>query len=258
LVFLSTFFLSSIAGFCQDKKAIEKDLVDCFVKRAQYNDSIDPNTAPAPADTACTNKLLYYTSKFPATLAMDFPSLRAQDVNILTSDDSIFRIYVWHEWLGIKNVSYKSVFQYKVKEKTKSCLLPHSDTSLTGASQAFYDAIYTVKPDSDKTYYLVTYLNKYAPNLREEGVKVFSIEKGKLNDTVHLFKTKTGLHNELSYKYNVMATGEAASNNGIVFDTAKISIDIPVVEDAGKMTEKHITYKFNGQYFERPVAKKEK
>ncbi len=276
--------LLSISCFAQDEKAIEKDLVNCFKKRAIYNDSMllvygidmpkgggiipplhdssmTPYSSPiVPVDTNLANRVLYYTSKYPVTLTADFQLLQAQDVNIMSSDDSLFRIYVWEEQHNMVRRFYRAVFQYKTGSKVNSCLLPHADTSLTGAAQAFFDNMYTLVT-ATKTYYLATYVNKYTATNREEGVKVFAIDsnkvKGKmkyhLNDTVHLFKTKTGLHNELSYKYDIVASGDAGSDNGISYDSASQSIEIPVITESGKMTESHITYKFNGQYFERVV-----
>ncbi|HXB13178.1 MAG TPA: hypothetical protein VNZ45_14425 [Bacteroidia bacterium] len=278
--------LLTISCFAQDEKAIEKDLVSCFKKRAIYNDSmllkygIDPphvmiistkdsgmtpfSTPIVPVDTNLANRVLYYTSKYPVTLTADFQLLQAQDVNIMSSDDSLFRIYVWEEQHNMVRRFYRAVFQYKAGSKVNSCLLPHADTSLTRAAQAFFDNMYTLVT-ATKTYYLATYVNKYTATNREEGVKVFAIDsnkvKGKmkyhLNDTVHLFKTKTGLHNELSYKYDIVASGDAGSDNGISYDSASQSIEIPVITESGKMTESHITYKFKGQYFER-VLEEEK
>jgi len=282
LPLLLIIILCSFNSFAQDEKSIEKDLVSCFKKRAIYNDSImlkydiDPphsgmfiatdssvkgfSTPIVPVDTNLANRVLYYTSKYPITLTADFQLLQAQDVNIMSSDDSLLRIYVWEEQHNMVRRFYRAVFQYKAGSKVNSCLLPHPDTSLTGATQAFFDNVYTLVT-ANKTYYLATYINKYTPTNREEGVKVFSIDSVKvknkmkyhLNDTVHLFKTKTGLHNELSYKYDIVTSGDAGSDNGISYDSASQSIEIPVITESGKMTESHITYKFKGQYFERVV-----
>jgi hypothetical protein len=267
--FVLILFFSS-DSFGQAIKALEKDLVSTFIAQRAYHDSIDEiirhDSVRANLifnmthiDSLCQNKMIYYTSKFPQTIGMDFKLLRTQDVYIISSDDSLFRIYVWNERRCMGTPVYKSVFQYKTGDDVKSCLLPHSDTTITGASLGFYDAIYTLTAN-DKTYYLATYLNRYKPNFREEGLKIFTIEKGKLNDTAHLIKTKTGLHNELSYKYDVAASGDAGSDNGIVFDTAEVTIQIPVIlEENSKMTSRQITYKFTGQYFEKVEAtKKEK
>jgi len=247
-------------------KAVEKDLVGTFIEQKAYHDSVNElirhdslklfgMLTMVHIDSLCVNKMLYYTIKFPQTIGMDFKSLRTQDINIMTSDDSLFRIYVWNERRVLAGPAYKSVFQYVTDGKVKACVLPHVDTALTGAGMAFFDAIYTIVINN-KTYYLATYLNRYNPTMREEGIKVFTIDKGVLNDTVHIIKTKTGLHNELSYKYDVIASGDAGSDNGIVYDTANVSIEIPVVLEGGKMTSRHITYQFKGQYFEKLEGKK--
>src|ERR1700722_3390912 len=150
------FGLFSFPAFAQDKKSIGTSLVDCFKKRTAHNDSIlmgsniaiNPLTGRAlkdtttvieytapivPVDTNLANRVLYYTNKFPVTLGMDFQLLRTQDVNIMTSDDSIFRIYVWEEQHTLVRHAYRSVFQFKTGSKVKSCLLPHTDTAITGA-----------------------------------------------------------------------------------------------------------------------------
>jgi len=42
-----------------------------------------------------------------------------------------------------------------------------------------------------------------------------------------------------------------------VYYTANVSIEIPVVLEGGKMTSRHITYQFKGQYFEKLEGKKD-
>jgi len=220
LLFVALISFSSPTVYSQAIKAVEKDLVNTFAEHHAYQDSINElikhdstrlngMITMTHLDSLCLNKMLYYTSTFPQTMGMDFEMLRVQDVNIMTSDDSLFRIYVWNERRMLAGPAYKAVFQFRVGDKVKSCVLPHADTSLTGASLAFYDAIYTITINN-KTYYMATYLNRYSPGMREEGIKVFTIDKGKLNDTVHIIKTATGLHNELSYKYDVVASGDAS------------------------------------------------
>ncbi|HTA83783.1 MAG TPA: hypothetical protein VK783_12635 [Bacteroidia bacterium] len=269
LKLLTAFLIILICGAAKGQaiKAVEKDLISTFIDQKAYHDSVNElirhdslklfgMLTMVHIDSLCVNKMLYYTSKFPQTIGMEFKSLRTQDINIMTSDDSLFRIYVWNERRVLAGPAYKSVFQFKTNDEVKSCVLPHPDTALSGAGLAFFDGIYTIVINS-KTYYLTTYLNRYNPTMREEGIKVFTIDKGVLNDTVHIIKTKTGLHNELSYKYDVIASGDAGSDNGIVYDTADTAIQIPVVLEGGKMTARHITYKFKGQYFEKLEGKKD-
>lgn len=258
--------LCSCSLYGQAIKALEKDLVNTFIEHREYHDSVNEiirrdstrlnsMLTMAHIDSLCLNKILYYTSKFPQTIGMDFKLLRAQDVNIMTSDDSLFRIYVWNERRMLSGPAYKSIFQYKAGGKVMSCTLPHPDTALTGAYLAFFFSVYTVTINK-KTYYLVTYLNKYKPVLREEGIKVFTIAKDKLNDTCKIIRTETGLHNELSYKYDVTALPDGGNDNEVFYDTVKRAIEIPVVLENGKLTDGHITYKLKGKYFEKVEPKK--
>lgn len=287
------FIVALFAGlpFCsyaQDEKAIETTLRNCYSisqirndslalaavlsdnlkyakQRMDSRDTIPPHEVLFKQDTTFISRLLYYTGKVPATLHMQFNTLHQRDVNIMSSDDSIFRIYTWKQTYSSYRRGAATVFQFKAGSNVKACTLPHSDTALTGSSQAFYDAVYTL-PTKTKTYYLASYINKYATTMREEGIKVFCIDSGKvkgkmqywLNDTVHIILTKSGLHNELSYRYDVVASGDAASDNGVSFDSASQSIEIPVITSSGKMTESHIRYQFKGQYFERVEEDKPK
>ena len=106
-----------------------------------------------------------------------------------------------------------------------------------------------------KNYYLVTYYGIFDLYIRGEGIRVFSIENGKLNAQAKLIKTQKGLTNKLYYTYdqqenNLDVMGDAT----LTYDSKLKTITFPVVIDngeEGKLTDNFITYKFTGQYFEK-------
>ena len=65
-----------------------------------------------------------------------------------------------------------------------------------------------------------------------------------------IIKTKTGLHSQINYGYDLSKTDEKVTSE-IHFDAGTQSIYVPIVLEQGKLTNKYIIYKFTGQYFER-------
>ncbi len=86
-----------------------------------------------------------------------------------------------------------------------------------------------------------------------QGIQIFAIENGKLNDDVKLIKTASGLHNKLYYDYdfNWWDTHDDLLNAYIHYDAITKTISIPVVMADGHVTKNFIYYKFTGQYFEK-------
>ena len=82
-------------------------------------------------------------------------------------------------------------------------------------------------------------------------MQVFTIENGKLIDDIKLIKNNSGLHNQLYYDYDLLARVYLKVKPSIYFDDVSNTIFVPLVDGNGKVTNKYITYKFTGQYFEK-------
>jgi len=260
---VALFLFPVFSSFGQNLKAIDRELQDDFIMLQTYNlyhtstPAKYPNDSIVRIDSLCIKKLRHYGAKVPATISYEFKMLHVADVNIMTSDDSLFRMYVWNSFISRKGgwAMYDMVFQYNPGDSVRACTMPHPDQKTS--TTAFYNAVYTIKGD-EKTFYLATYENKDTGKKREEGIKLFTIEKGKLNDTVKGIKTATGFHNEVNYIYDIGTKEDPSPDNGISYDTATATVEIPVVLEGGKMTERHIKYHFNGKYFEKVEKKEEK
>ena len=156
------------------------------------------------------------------------------------------RIYSWDDMTGGTMRYFVNVFQYKSGTKTIAML----DAPGTGDDyRPAYEILYTFKTQG-KTYYLVTTLEIGSSKDLEKGIQVFSIENGKLNTDARIIRTKSGLHSQITYDYDLSRTSEKIHSE-IRFDTNTQSIYIPVVVENGRLTNRYIVYKFTGQYFER-------
>ena len=247
----------------QTPKQIEDDLLKSFKKidywedyRNSNKDNVDKSMLGNDSlDKACdafAGILKSYTSKYPFTIEQKFSSI-AQNrnsipknkVNILTSTDGLFRIYSWDTRSDGTMYSFADVFQYKTGLKTKSSLISESDSG-QWKYVYYYSDLYTLNVDS-KTYYLAIYNGAYNHIEAGQGIQIFTIENGKLNDDVKLIRTNSGLHSQLYYEY--LFDGSKADN--ISYDPVQQTISLPVVMGKGKVTNKRIFYKFTGQYFEK-------
>jgi hypothetical protein len=255
--------LSSSSLFAQTPQQIENDLLRLF-KRIDYweeyrnsnKENIDKSARGNDSlDKACdifAGKLKYYTSKYAFTINQEFSSIAQKrnsitknKVNILTSTDGLFRIYSWDTRSDGTMYSFADVFQYKIGAKTKSSLISESDSG-QWRYVYYYSDLYTLNVNS-KTYYLAIYNGAYNHVEAGQGIQVFAIENGALNNDLKLIKTGSGLHSQLYYEY--LFDGD--KKDDIKYDPVQKTISLPVVVAKGRVTNKRILYKFTGQYFER-------
>lgn len=90
-------------------------------------------------------------------------------------------------------------------------------------------------------------------------IKIFSIENGKLNSNTKLIKTSGGIKNELGYELEFTVSSNRENPSVLsFFNTLDIQynsknkiINIPLILDDSKITDKRIRYQFKGKYFEK-------
>ena len=253
LVYL-LFFIPCVT-FCQTPKAIEADLVKSF-KRIDYwygkkgDTTLDILTATdslAKANDVFGRKLQHYTSTYPFTINQKFPGFANTDLTIEGSSDGQFRIYSWDTYMGGTMHDFANVIQYKSGQKTNSIL----DTA-SGENEKYiysYADLYNMSANNH-VYYLAPYYGIFSGKDRGEGIRIFLIENGKLIDA-KLIKTTSGLRSKVYYDYNSFSVTKNIKDADIHYDPALKTISLPVVVGDGKVTNKRIVYKFNGQYFEK-------
>lgn len=258
LFLLISCFLAPAALFAQTPQSTEADLLKSFEKIAYWDQRLSDTTVNASdsldnANEVFGEKLKQATEKYPATIAQSFASLKKERLDIFTSSDGLFRIYSWDMGGGGTMREFENLMQYKTGNTTKSELFVSSQE--TGVP--FYSNLYTFKA-VNKTYYLgitgIIESSRYAGT----GIKIFAIENGKLNTNVKLLKTGSGLKNEISYEYDFGSIAHIpyGKRPTITFDAVTQTIRMPLVDTKGNITAKIITYKFNGQYFEKVILAK--
>jgi len=237
--------------FAQSPKAIEADLLKAYKKIdywVEQRNKLDISDSLKKANDVFSKKLIDYTEKYPYTIAQAFNSLKKENLDIVGSADGLLRIYSWDTWLGGTMVVFENVFQYKVGDKTQSIFHPIEWGRNVGTYQFYKISTFSVK---DKTYYLVLYYGIYGGSNYGQGIQVFAIENGKLNENVKLFKTPTGFNSKLYYSYHLFTEADRKVKLSISFDPASQTIKIPLIANEGKITHKFITYKFTGLFFEK-------
>ena len=250
------FYLLCGSLAAQTPQAIEADLLRSFKKIGEWdtNQRTGVNGASdslVKANEVFGKKLQQITERHLSTITQTFALLEKERLDISTSADGLFRIYSWDTWQGGTMHDFANVMQYRSGSGTASTLL----VGLDGNNEPSYAKLYTFK-SKGKTYYLGVYRTISSSKDAGMGIKVFAIENGKLNDAVKIIKTSTGLRNKLYYSYDFFSVVNIAFEKRptITFDTATQTIRMPLVNANGKVTNKIITYKFNGQYFEKGKA----
>ncbi|MES2269200.1 MAG: hypothetical protein V4520_20720 [Bacteroidota bacterium] len=244
--------LATANTFAQSPKAIEADLLKSFKRISYWDDNKRNNDngddSLQKANEVFAKKLKTYTEKYTFTLSEPLTSLKKERLDIFTSTDGLLRIYSWETWMGGTMRDFSNLMQYKSTNSTKAILL----TSDPDNYIPFYNNLYTFKTVS-KTYYLGIYNNIYSTKDAGTGIRVFSIENGKLNSDTKIIKTQSGLKSKIYYTYDFFSVVNIAFElrPTITFEAASNTIKIPLVDTKGKITSKFIIYKFNGHYFEK-------
>ena len=146
---------------------------------------------------------------------------------------------------------FANIIQFKTPTGVKAVLYfnPLDDPEEQG-SGFFYDTVYQLVKGNE-TYYLATRTAIFSSKDLLHEVKTFKITNGRLNDTAALIKTKTGIRNELGYEYDFFSIVDLPMEKRprISFNNKTNILSIPLVTQDGKVTNKTIRYKFDGQYF---------
>lgn len=235
-------------------KAIENDLLKTFKKidywyfeKRQNDTTMTWSDSLDAANDKYAAKLRFYADGYPSIF--DIRANYKPDKSLgLCSDDGRLWIYSWDTNLGGTQHIFESVIQYRQGPR----IITIVDTAKSDAEYTYdYDKIFMLKI-GQKNYYLATYYGILGLNARLEGIRVFAIENGKLNEKVRLIKTKKGLTNKLSYRYDQSLTNsDIMSETSLEYDPNEKTIRFPVVTGDGKVTGEVIRYKFTGKYFEK-------
>jgi hypothetical protein len=240
--------------FSQDLNLIEKKLNNLIEKRIFWSDD---QSETAYDSLAKYNKefetfILNFTSQNPKTLTHNFNKIKG--LNIISSEDGLFRIYTWNTYEGGTMQFYRNVFQYNIHGKVYS-KFNKKDEEDNGCS--FYE-INNVEINS-KHYYVTTSVSVGSSAVYYYEAKIFSIDNGELNENAKLIKTKSGIKNTLGYEVDLSSSSNRERKDGVesrdyinlIYDKKNKTIVIPLINEDGKITKNKIKYKFTGNFFEK-------
>ena len=239
-------------SFAQTSKEIEADLVKSLDEIQKYNYSNFSTPEKSDLDSLddenerFEKKIVYYAEKSPANIS---PALK--DIGGLCSNDGLLDIVSWDSFSGGTQHQFQSVVLYRSKTTESFQLDTLSEKELNIEYTNNYDSLYTLTI-GNKNYYIVTFYQILDLHGRGEGVRIFSIDNGKLNGKAKIIKTKSGLTHKLYYEYDQTETNaDIMSYVTIQYDPKEKTITFPVINEKGRQTDNYITYKFTGQYFEK-------
>jgi hypothetical protein len=232
----------------QNLKQIELDLLKASNKLFSFYQPYESDSLHKYSEQLRI-KTIESLSKNPATLKYPFQMLIDSNAfAIVTSNDSLFRIYTWDTWTGGTMHFYDIIYQFSNKGKvyTEPVMLEEGDAG------AFYSEIFTLKSGT-KTYYLAVSNATFSTKDAAQSIEVFSIENNNLNKQVNLIKTAEGMTHRIGFEFDFFSVVERPERplKLIKYDKNKKIIFIPVVYEDGKVTDKFIQYKFNGKYFKK-------
>ena len=242
-------------SFSQDVKSINKKLIAAFDKVQHFAEDTSSKAFVSleKSNVDFEKLLLKYTATNAKTIYYDFKSLTDKGLKIISSDDSLFRIYTWDTRQGGTMRFYKNVFQYMKGNKVFSKTYSVANKEENDDPGCYYRQINTVVSENKK-YYITQNVAVMSSALFLMEIKVYSIDNDNLNDQAKLIKTKTGIKNTLSYEVDLTTSanrGKEVPDYYPGYDASKMAVSIPVILENGKVTAKRIIYKFNGTYFEK-------
>jgi len=205
-------------------------------------------------DSLFRRKIAYYTSHVPQTLFYPFDSLtQSNDISIVTSDDSTFRIYSWDRYDGGSMHDFDYLFQYRVGKHVYSKIKPDTSTDENFDPGVYYTQLSTIKAADGKTCYIALGTGQYASMLGATEVKCFRGGNSGWTDTVRMIRLKSGdFVNSIVSPYNIGLNYPGDSlPNAVLFDSAHQMLTVPVVNHKNdSVTANSDVYRFNGTYFQ--------
>lgn len=258
LTILGLLFLLSLPVAAQTNAAIEKDLVaslKAMQKFSTYGKSYN-EAKLTQANNVFETKLVKYT-KIATTLDHKFVEL-AKLMTIATSDDGKFRVYSWDLENGGTMHEYSRVYQFKAADG-KVYSKTEAQVGDQGGEGTFVTDVFSMNTKSGAVYIACATGIAGGQN-HYQGAGAYKIDGAEIKNRLKIFKNEDGLTDSLSFEYNFFSVVDRKERpiRLIKFDKATNTLKLPLVVVAeeypfGRVTEKMIDYKFDGEYFVRVI-----
>lgn len=240
------------AVVCQTPEAIERELLGHLSdvsKYGNYSGGYDEEKLSA-ANEGLRQKLMRYGTRADV-LAYGFAALK-DEMYVATSKDGRLRIYSWDMQTGGTMHDFDAVYQYVGKGGKVHTWASGDDEDIAGS---FFPEIFQVSSRQGPIY-LATSTFIGSTSMHGQSIKVIKINGDDLDLNVKLIRTAEGLTNSVGFGYDFFSVVERKERpiKLFEFNEARKEFRFPVViEDEktglGRVTDRFITYRFNGRYF---------
>ncbi|MEP6946509.1 MAG: hypothetical protein ABJA02_11375 [Acidobacteriota bacterium] len=204
------------------------------------------------AENRAIKKLLATAGKRRDVLDYQFPQLQ-DSMTIATSYDGKFRAYSWDAESGGSAAWNETIFQYLGRDGRVRVSIPKYREG--EVCPPFYSQIFQLGTAAGRLY-VANSTSVCSNSLSVQKISLFRIAGSILDDKVRLIRTESGLQNSISFEYDFFSVVDHPERpiKLVFYDSKNKSFRFPVViEDdktpQGRVTDKFITYRFNGKYF---------
>lgn len=244
------------SSFAQTVEQIESMLLGFRLKLdevSNYGGSRDYD-AQAELNKKLRDALVNYGTRSDV-LDYPFPEL-SERMFVTTSKDGRFRAYSWDTESGGSMQNFMTVYQYRTRNGTvRISALPYSDDISEYGAGPFVHDIFQVQTKKGTLYLAVsTFIG--STSLAGQSLDVFRVDNNILNTETSAIRTTSGQKNSIGFGYDFFSVVDRKERpiKLFEFNEARKEFRFPVViEDEetpqGRVTNKYITYRFNGTYF---------
>ena len=252
--FVLLILLIASRAAAQTPAAIEKELLGYLTTMAEtgsYSGNYDEAKLD-PASDALKKKLMRYATRADV-LKYGFPKLK-DEMFIATSRDGKFRVYSWDLQTGGTMHEHDLVVQFEGKSGKTIAWTTPEDAEYAELGGFFTD-IFQVASPSGPIYLLIS-TSIASSSLNGQSINAVRVDGDELDLKPGVIKTASGQTNSISFAYDFFSVVDQPERpiRLFTFNEARREFKFPIViEDKkspqGRVTNKFITYRFNGKYF---------
>ena len=172
--------------------------IDSLASKMVASKAAYANGEDSDAEERFITKLTAYLTK-PASLTTDFSGLDKYNIQVLTSDDGLLKIFYWLSPSSGTMWHVQNILQYQTPDKTIASVsydTLYEQGKDEGSPTPFFDHIYALKP-ADKPAYLLLGLGQMSGMEPYAVVRALSWSQGKFSIDNKIFKDGTKLQTEL-------------------------------------------------------------
>jgi hypothetical protein len=249
---LFVFFLApcfSVHG--QSANEVQERILRDFARIISLRDK--PSDKATDTVEMVNRKLLKYLVKAcisnPSLLKADFKRVTDEgQMNILTSEDGVVRIYNWDTQRGGATIYYNAIAQFRIDDSTTGVAvlndISRDANGAAGNSGEWYSKICTVERKHNSTAYLLVSKAMYTPHSKESFVDAYTLSYRRFVPT-HIFVNKSKYLTTLSVAYQ-----GTEANPEIRVSADKKNVFVPIVNNVNQtVTGKYQLYVFDGSNY---------